>query len=265
MNEEVDFKTLVIKLLKFFYNSRFIFIITIVLGIIASIYAYKKTSVYYKGQMLVTTNLKYEKSKDFFTKDLVSVYDVLSIMQNKIEQKNYSFIQKSIGIENPKTIKSFNAQIIKTSIGEPENILIKIEIYNPDKLLDVQKKIIAYCNKNEFLKQRFIEQKKVQEHLLSVISERLNQFDTLYQKMNQKTANIYLNEDWTGLFNLESLKQKYENSVSQKDIVEIVHGVTPYPEKIDKRKVKAVVYFVLVLILGFIFATLVEFIKFIRK
>lgn len=265
MNEEVDFKTLTIKILKFIKDTRIILFITLVVGIAVGIYGYLKSSVYYKSQMLITTNLQYEKSKDFYTKDLVSVYDVLSILQNEIEQKNYTFVKNVIGIQNPVIIKDFNAQIIKTKTGDPGNIIIKIELYNPDDFLLVQNKIIEYCNENEFLKKRFQEQKSVKKNLLSVITVRLNQFDTLYQKMSHNNKNIYLSEDWGGLLNLEYLKQKYENSVSQSNIVEIVHGVSNYPEKIDKRAVKAIAYFVAVMILGFFVAAFVEFVRFVKK
>lgn len=265
MNEEVDFKLLTIKVLAFLKNTKKILFITLVVAIAVGIYGFFKSPVYYRGQMLVTTNLQYEKSKDFYTKDLVAVYDVLRILQNEVEHKNYDFVKNIMGLNSPTTLKSLDVQIIKPKSGDPENIIVKIELFKPDDFNLVQNKIIEYCNKNEFLKKRFKQQESVKKNLLSVITVRLSQFDTLYQKMSHNNKNIYLSEDWGGLLNLEYLKQKYENSVSQSNIVEIVHGVSNYPEKIDKRAVKAIAYFVAVMILGFFVAVFVEFVRFVKK
>ncbi|MEA3451843.1 MAG: hypothetical protein U9Q83_08060, partial [Bacteroidota bacterium] len=180
-NEEIEIKELLLIVYDFFIKRKIFWIVVLILSLLFAGLKYKKVKPYYSSEMIITSNLIYEKSKDLYDTDLQTIISVLGVFQTQVEKHNLVFLKKT-GLNNPSVLKEMKADIIidkSLSRIEPQNIKINVDVYDIDELETIQTVILDYCNKNKYIEDMFNLQKKVMQNTVDLIDKRVKYIDTL--------------------------------------------------------------------------------------
>lgn len=272
-SEEINIKELIIKTLFFLKNHKKIWIITLIIALSAGIYKYFTTKIYYESSLYLTTAIVYEKSSDIFEPDLQPIMSMLTILQKQVENKNSEFLINKLNLQKPDFLKDLQVTVfIDKSLTKmnPNNIRVKVEVYDKSKLKELQDQILNYCNTNEYINNLFQNQQKFIKSSSDIIEQRVNEFDEINQiiksfsKENKQILFINYN-DWASIVDLELKKYKFQNTISSETPVIIVNEFNLYPKATNKKLINSVLYFVLVSFLGIVTAVFLELIKFLKN
>ncbi len=267
-NDEIDIKQVIKISINFLKKHKKLLSIFLFLAIIGGFFKYFHTKPYYETEMVITSGLVYEKSNQLYKTNLQPILSVLNILKKNINKKNYKFTKNSLNISNPKSIKEIEVEVYKDknlTTVEPENILIKIKIYDKSLLKKVQKSIVNYCNQNDYVKLEFEKQLKYRKKSKKIIENELKLLDSLKPVLTKNTYNNnnFAIVDFGNLSNLIELqlqKQKLSSSVIENPVI-VVHRFSEFPQKISKKIIKSLTFFVFIIIIGFITAFILEIIK----
>lgn len=272
-SEEINIKELIIKTLFFLKNHKKIWIITLIIALSAGIYKYFTTKIYFESSLYLTTAIVYEKSSDIFEPDLQPIMSMLTILQKQVENKNSEFLINKLNLQKPDFLKDLQVTVfIDKSLTKmnPNNIRVKVEVYDKSKLKELQDQILNYCNTNEYINNLFQNQQKFIKSSSDIIEQRVNEFDEINQiiksfsKENKQILFINYN-DWASIVDLELKKYKFQNTISSETPVIIVNEFNLYPKATNKKLINSVLYFVLVSFLGIVTAVFLELIKFLKN
>ncbi len=271
-NNEIDLKELMKKIIIFIKNYKILWFIALILGIAAAFYGYKTTKPYYETQMIITSNLKTDVSQTKTETDLQPILSVLNIIKTEVQKHNKNFIANDLKITPPETIKNIDINVFKDKNlrVSPKNIQIKIQIYDTKVLPTIQDNIITYCNSNDYIKDQIKQQNTIQKQTFEIINKRMKFFNFIQDELetNIKKPNqlLLINfNDWQNILDLEIEKIELSHINGDTSAVSIVVPFSKYPTKISKKKQKAAVYFIIVIILAFVTASVLEINKMLKN
>lgn len=271
-NDEIEIKELLVIVYKFFARHKYFWLVTLIVAMAFAIYKYKTVKVYYSSEMIITSNLTFEKSNDLNIADLQPIISVLSILQSHIEKHNLSFL-KEIGMKNPENLRNMKVEVFrdKNLISiDPKNIKIIVDVNDASKLNEIQQTILNYCNNNEYVKDKFDVQKIVMKKTNEIVEKRIKFIDTLEyaveNNFNFKNHDFFVNfNDWNSIVSMETEKYKNEYLLKIENPVSIVQPFSKYPYTVSKKMAFSVIYFILILFLGLIVSLTLEFRKYIQN
>lgn len=272
-NEEIDIKQIIINSFTFIKRYKIVWLISIIAGVVAGIYKYNNSKIYYQAEMIVTSGLLYEQPEGTYNTDLQSIISILRQLESKVKEKNYDFAKNSLKINDISFLKNISLSIIsEKSLAktEPKNIKIQVEVYDKEKINELEKGIIDYCNNNEYILNRFKEQKEIISLFAEILSEKIILADSLEKIMTTTKLNtndvVFMDfSDWTDVVDLEIAMQKYDNYLNITSPLIIVQKISKYPDVMDDRLKKSVIFFVLTIILGIFFAFMIEILKILKN
>jgi len=268
-NDEIDLTELTLKFVRLIKKHFLLLVAFFIIGIGGAIYKYLSTKPYYNAQMIITTNLEYEKNIDFYSTDLQPLISVLNFLSEKINSNNTDFIINSLNIDAPQDIKEFNVQILKDANLpnlDPKNILIDVVVYNKNILDAIQTSVVDYCNENQFIATKFEEQYQLKQHYLSIIDQRILEIDSLNDKVF--SSNSLLLVDFNSLIEvvrIELQKNKIKFFEKYSEPVVVVQEFSDFPNVESKKTIKSIVTFLLFMFLGFVTLIFIEIIKFFKN
>lgn len=268
LNEEIDLKDIALKIVTYIKKYRVLLLVFFILGLGAGIYKYFTTKPYYNAQMIITSNLEYEKSNDIYVKNLQPIVSVLNFLSVKINGHNNEFIINELGVEHPAAINNFTVTVVKDinlASADPENILIEVIVFNKSVLSEIQTSIINYCNNNEYISNYFKQQQKLNSDALYILDNRINQVDSINEILLDKESVLPTFIDLSGLVGLELKKNKLNLDKMDSNPVVIVQKFSEFPDVVSKKAVSAVVYFLIFVVLGFISILVLETFKFFKN
>ena len=261
-NDTIDLKELIIKSILIVKKHKFLLLIFVILGILAGIYEYKTTKPFYETEMIITSNLVYEKQTNLYSPDLQSIISILEVINKNID--NEEFLKNQLNITNPDAILKISAKVIRnanlTSV-DPKNISISISVSDKNIIKDVQKSIISYCNNNEYIIQKFNEQKKLKNQSIQIINDRINKIDSLNQTNKQNLVDY---NSYSSIINLELQKDKLTSS-NYSNPTTIVQGFSEYPTINSKKGANSVLAFIIFIFLSLATITFIELIKYFKN
>jgi len=271
-NEEIEIKELLLIVYEFFVKRKIFWIVVLILSLLFAGLKYKKVKPYYSSEMIITSNLTYEKSKDLYVPDLQAIISVLETFQTQVEKHNLNFL-KQIGLNNPSVLKEMKVNVIidkSLSRIEPQNIKIDVDVYDVGELEAIQTVILNYCNKNKYIEDRFNLQKTVMQKTVEIVNKRVKFIDTLEysvkKNVNSNKGSVFLSfNDWNSIVSLESQKYKYNYMLTVEDAISVVQPFSKYPNVNNKKMVSSFAYFFIFIFLGLIVALMLELIKYIRN
>jgi len=272
-SDEINIKELIIKTLKFFKSYKKIWIITLILALGGGVYKYFTTKIFYESSLFLTTAIVYEKSSDIFEPDLQPVMSMLTILQKQIEIKNTEFLENKLNLQNPNFVKDLQVTVfIDKSLTKmnPNNIRVKVEVYDKSQLKELQDAILNFCNSNEYINNLFQNQQKFIKSSSEIIEQRVNEFDEINKRIkNYSLENkqmFFVNyNDWASIVDLELKKYKFQNTISSKTPVIIVNEFNMFPKETNNKFAYAFLYFVIIFIIGIFAAIFLEIVKFVKN
>lgn len=271
-NDEIEIKELLVIVYKFFVKYKYFWLVTLIVAMAFAIYKYKTVKVYYSSEMIVTSNLTFEKSNDLYIADLQPIMSVLSILQTQVEKHNVNFLRE-IGLKNPKNIRDMKVEVFRDknlfSI-DPKNIKIAVDVNDASKLHEIQQTILNYCNNNRYVKNKFEVQKTVMRKTNQIVDKRIKFIDTIEyaaeKSFNFKNHDFFINfNDWNSIVSMETEKYKNKYLLGIESPVSIVQPFSKFPYTVNKKMVFSVLYFVVILILGLLVSLTIEFIKYLQN
>ncbi len=261
-NDTIDLKELIIKSILIIKKHKFLLLIFIILGILAGIYEYKTTKPFYETEMVITSNLTYEKQTNLYSTDLQSIMSILEIINKNID--NEEFLKNQLNITNPDAILKISAKVIRdanlTSI-DPKNISISVSVTDRNTINNIQSSIINYCNNNKYIIQKFNEQKELKNQSIKIINDRINKIDSLN---NTNKQNLIDYNSYSSIINLELQKDKLTSSDNTNPIT-IVQAFSEYPTVKSKKGANAILAFIVFIFLSLATITFIELIKYFKN
>lgn len=271
-NDEIEIKELLVIVYKFFVKYKYFWLVTLIVAMAFAIYKYKTVKVYYSSEMIVTSNLTFEKSNDLYIADLQPIMSVLSILQTQVEKHNVNFLRE-IGLKNPKNIRDMKVEVFRDknlfSI-DPKNIKIAVDVNDASKLHEIQQTILNYCNNNRYVKNKFEVQKTVMRKTNQIVDKRIKFIDTIEyaaeKNFNFKNHDFFINfNDWNSIVSMETEKYKNKYLLGIESPVSIVQPFSKFPYTVNKKMAFSVLYFVVILFLGLLVSLTIEFIKYLQN
>ena len=272
-NEEIDLKQILLLIIKFFNNHKLIWITVIIIGIAVGIYKYSTTKIYYQAEMIITSGLVYESSNGIYKTDLQALLSVLSPIEQQVKSRNIDNLKNALNIDEISFLKSFSSSVYNDkafSKTDPKNIIIKVEVYELEKLEELEQAIVYFCNNNKFINQSFIQQKNYRQKSIKIINDKLLNVDSIENMLNDENLKnnkiIFLNfSEWTDFAYLELNKLKLENLYNAKQPLTVIQNLNTFPQEINKKLKQGVIFFILIIILGIGVAFLIDIIKFLKN
>jgi len=228
-SNEIDIINLIVITYNFIKRKIKIILIFLLISLIAGILGYLKTKKTYLNTLIVTTHLKKLKSNNVYVTEIQPLYSILhSISENS---KNSNFVKDYFNVD-PKKISNIQIEILNDKniiASDLQNIAITVKTNDSSIYNQIEKSIINYCRKNEYLKKLETEQK----NLFFIKSMQYKQLLDSFIFNSRKNENSLI-FDFTSL--LQNNDIQIYSDTSKISSIELVNSFSKYP-KIQNRKI----------------------------
>lgn len=256
-NNEIDIIKLIILTFQFIKRKIKIITIFLLISIIIGGIGYWQTPKKYLNSLIVTTHLKTLRANNVYIVDIQPLYSILhKISENS---KNFGFVKNTLGIE-PNKIESIQIEILKDKnivAAEPQNIVITVKTTDTTIFKQLEKNIINYCKKNEYLKKLENTQKKLFLKKSIQYQKYVKAVDSLFFNSQNNCNSIIV--DFTRL--TESGDILINNDTSIFSSIQIVNSFSIYPKTQNKKVAFGFIYFLVTFAILFTVLIITEIIK----
>ena len=196
-NQEVSIRDILFSVINFFRNQAKIFMLFLVLGIVASVFYHNSKKPYFETSALAISGLYfYENYEDQKILDPQIAVEIVNFVSEDVRQKNRNELSAllNLPISLVKKIKSIEAEgLYRIDADNRQNTIskfkIKIKVYDPNIVGDIEKGLLYYFNNNPYVKSYYEAYQNRNETIIKRIDEEIT---ALQNTRNSQSQNMDL-------------------------------------------------------------------------